>query len=150
MKIKFNWGTAMAIVMVLFMIFILQYFYRAVVYEKYNHHLVSDDYYKEELNYQHEIDKENKANHIKQNIALVTTNEGLEIVFPSQFNFKKLKGTIKLQRPSNFKLDIKKTIKLTSNTLLIPKKELVKGMYDVAIDWTYNKDAYLYKKAIYY
>jgi hypothetical protein len=150
MKIKFNWGTAMAVVMVLFMIFILQYFYRAVVYDKYNHHLVSDDYYKEELNYQHEIDKENKANHLKQNIALVTTNEGLEIVFPSQFDFAKLKGTIKLQRPSNYKLDIKKSIKLTSNTLLIPKKELVKGMYDVAIDWTYNKDAYLYKRAIYY
>jgi len=66
MKIKINWGTGIVIAMVLFMAFILQYVYRVSVYEKYDHHLVADDYYKDELNYQKQIDKESNANNLKE------------------------------------------------------------------------------------
>lgn len=150
MKIKINWGTGIVIAMALFVIFILQFVYRASVYEKYDFRLVADDYYKEELNYQKEIDKENKANSLKQNIILVKTDKGLEIVFPSEFEFSKLKGTIKFLRPSNYKFDLKKDIMLTSNTYLIADKELVGGIYKIIVDWSYNTDLYLYKSTYVY
>lgn len=150
MKIKINWGTGIVIAMIIFMAFILQYVYRAAVYDRYDHHLVADDYYKDELNYQNEIDKENRANKLIENIKLVKTKNGLEIIFPKQFDSSKLKGTIKLLRPSNFKLDLKKNITLTSNTYIISDKELVSGNYDVTIDWSDGTDTYLFKIVFFY
>ncbi len=150
MKIKINWGTGIVIAMALFVIFILQFVFRATFYEKYDFHLVADDYYKEELNYQKEIDKEKKANSLKQNIKLVKTGNGLEIVFPSEFEYAKLKGTIKLLRPSNYKLDFKSDLKLTSNTFFIDNKYLLAGIYKITVDWSYNADRYLFKSTFVY
>jgi hypothetical protein len=150
MKIKINWGTAMVIVLVVFMIFILQYTYRATFIEKYNHHLVADDYYKDELNYQTVIDKENASNKLKENIKLVKTEKGLTILFPKNIDFNKITGTINLLRPSNYKLDLKNKIKLNSNTFLIEDKNLAIGKYEVSVDWKYNSKSYLYKTTFYY
>jgi len=150
MKIKINWGWSIVIAMVLFMTFILQYVYRVTVYKKYDHHLVADDYYKDELNYQKQIDKENNANKLVENIKLEKTTSGLKIVFPNEFEYAKIYGSVKLLRPSNFKLDLKKDIKLTSHFLLISDKELVSGKYQVTVDWTYMGQNYLFKKSIFY
>ena len=150
MKIKFNWGTGIVIAMTLFMIFILQFVYKATVYDKYEHHLVSEDYYKDELNYQKEIDKEENANKLKENIKIVRTNEGLEIVFPAEFIPTDITGKVKLLRPSNVKFDINKEIKLESNTLYILDKELVSGKYEIVIDWLYNSKGYMYKTSYFY
>ncbi len=150
MKIKINWGTAMVIVMSAFMIFILQYVYRASVFEKYRHHLVAEDYYKDELNYQLDINKEKASNKLTENLKLIKTNTGLALIFPSSFNFKEISGKIKLLRPSNYKLDLEKNLKLTSNTFLIKKSDLVAGKYKISIDWQYKSKSYLYKKSYIY
>ncbi len=44
MKIKINWGTGIVIAMVLFIIFILSFVYKTIAVDKYEHHLVSEDY----------------------------------------------------------------------------------------------------------
>ncbi|MCB0458727.1 MAG: FixH family protein, partial [Flavobacteriaceae bacterium] len=82
MKIKLNWGGAIVIVMALFMIFILQYVYRTITMDEYDHHLVSEDYYKDELFYQKEIDKIKNANELPQNLKVENTTEGLTLIFP--------------------------------------------------------------------
>jgi len=150
MKIKINWGTAMVIVMAVFIIFILQYVYRASVVEKYRHHLVADDYYKDELIYQLDIDKQKASNKLKENIKLTKTTDGLTMVFPYSFDYKKISGTVKLLRPSNYKLDLKTNLKLTSNTFLIKKSDLVAGKYEISIDWQYKSKSYLFKKSYIY
>ncbi len=150
MKIKINWGWGIVIAMALFMAFILQYVYRVSVYNKYDHHLVADDYYKDELNYQKEIDYEENANSLVENVKILKTDDGLSVVFPKEFKFDKVSGEIKLMRPSNYKLDIKKEIKLNSNSFLILDKELATGRYDISINWIYKDKKYLYKTAFYY
>ena len=150
MKIKINWGWGIVIAMVLFMAFILQYVYRVSVYDKYEHHLVAEDYYKDELSYQKDIDSQKNANNLTENIKLIKSDKGLEIIFPKEFDFEKVSGTIKILRPSNYKLDVKKDIKLISNTLLILDKELATGKYEVSVKWTYNKKKYLYKTSFFY
>ena len=150
MKIKLTWGTGIVIAMALFMVFILQFVYRASVYDKYKHHLDAEDYYEDELKYQQEIDKEINANNLKENIKLIKTAKGLEIIFPDQFEPSEIKGTIKLMRRSDFKLDIKKDIELSSNTFLILDKELVPGKYEISIDWLYNSKGYMYKTSYFY
>ncbi|MDZ7613910.1 MAG: FixH family protein [Flavobacteriaceae bacterium] len=111
MKIKWNWGTGIVIAMALFMVFILQFVYRASMVAKNEHSLVTEDYYKEEIHYQEEIDKVNKANALKENISIVHKGNGFMIQFPKDINAESLSGTVYFKRLSNEKLDFSKDIK---------------------------------------
>jgi len=149
MKIRWNWGTGIVVAMLLFMIFILQFVYRVTFVDKYNHHLVSEDYYKDELHYQDEINKESKTLDLKQNIEFTNTDQGLKISFPADFEEEKINGTMHFMRFSNEKLDFDKEIKLTDHSVLIPKELLLTGKWDVKIEWKYKDEEYLTKKSLF-
>jgi len=150
MKIKINWGTGVVIAMVLFMVFILQFVYRTLANDKYEHQLVSEDYYKDELYYQQEIDKMNNASKLEQNTTLERTKEGFLITFPSKMDVTKIMGNIYFQRPSNDKLDFEQDIKLTDNRIVINHDNLVSGKWKVKIDWKYNDEEYMLKEDVFY
>ena len=150
MKIKINWGTAMVIAMVLFMAFILQFVYRSIAVDKYEHQLVSEDYYKDELYYQQEIDKMNNASKLTQNVKVDRGGEGMLVSFPDEMNFTKITGIVYFQRPSDERLDFKKEISLSDHIMLITDDKLINGKWKVKIDWKYGDDEYLFKKAIFY
>ena len=57
---------------------------------------------------------------------------------------------LKLQRVSNADLDIEKDIKLDSITYHIPDKSLVKGRYNLKLNWEYNNIPYQLKQKITY
>lgn len=150
MKIKFNWGTGIVLAMVLFMVFILQFVYRSITVEKYNHELVSDDYYKDELYYQQEIDKMNNANKLDENITVEKVKEGFLIIFPKDFDVTKVTGTAYFQRPSNESLDFQQDISLKNSKLLINHSNLVSGKWKIKIDWKYDGKEYMLKQTIFY
>jgi len=151
MKFKISWPTGIIISIAAFVIFILSFVYKVTFLPQYDHHLVSDDYYKDELNYQQEIDKLNKAAELKQNIILKKVDLGLLISFPSEFEASKIKGTIAFQRLSNDKIDFQLPIDLETNDLLIPDEKLVDGRWNIKIEWTVNNNnTYLFKEKIMY
>ena len=150
MKIKWNWGTGIVIAMALFMIFILQFVYRVTFMDEYNHQLVSEDYYKDELYYQEEIDKMNNASKLTENVTILNVENGIQINFPKEKNFSKITGIVTFQRLSNNKLDFTKSIELKNSTLFIPDSSLVSGRWDIKVDWQFNKEEYLTKKSIFY
>ena len=150
MKIKINWGTAMVIAMVLFMAFILQFVYRSIALDKYEHQLVSEDYYKDELYYQQEIDKMNKASKLTQNVKIDRIGEGMLVSFPGEMTFTKITGIVYFQRPSDERLDFQKEILLSDHNMLITDDKLINGKWKVKIDWKYGDDEYLFKEAIFY
>ena len=51
-KIKISWSAGIVIAMVSFMVFILSFVYKSIAMDEYQHELVSEDYYKDELHYQ--------------------------------------------------------------------------------------------------
>jgi len=150
MKIKINWGTAMVIVMVLFMVFILQFVYRSMAMDKYEHHLVSEDYYKDELYYQQEIDKVYNASKLVENVKLERAVEGMQIKFPDNMDFTRISGVIYFQRPSDERLDFQRDISLLDLIILVKDDKLIKGKWKVKIDWKYGEDEYLLKESIFY
>jgi len=143
---KLNWGHYLALAMVAFMIFILSFVYKTFTRESYDHHLVSKNYYKDEMNYQQEINAMDNAKKLTENVKIVNTAEGVNITFPTTMDFSKIKGKIDFQRANNVKLDFSLPINLKSNSLLIPKDKLVAGYYDVKIDWEANGVKYLFKE----
>ena len=100
MKLRLNWGTGIFIAMLSFMIFILSFVYKSVAMDEYQHELVSEDYYKDELHYQEEIDKMNNANTLKSDIVLSNSKEGILVVFPKEIDPSTITGSIFFQRLS--------------------------------------------------
>jgi len=149
-KFKISWPTGIIIAIVAFVVFILSFVYKATFVPAYDHHLVSDDYYKDELNYQQEIDKQNKAAELKENITIKKEASGLTIYFPSEFAPTQISGTIYFQRPSNNKIDFNLPIELTSNKYFLSQEILIEGRWNVKIEWTVNNNTYLFKEKIMY
>lgn len=150
MKFKISWPTGIIIAIASFVIFILSFVYKVTFLPEYDHHLVSEDYYMDELNYQQEIDKQNKGIDLNENVTLKKVDTGLLISFPSEFDYSKITGTINFLRLSNDKIDFSLPINLSSNEVLIEDKNLVEGRWDVKIEWTVNDNTYLLKEKINY
>ena len=147
---KVNWGTAIVIAMIAFIVFILTFVYRSAVMDEYQHELVSEDYYGDELHYQEEIDKINNASKLEVDLTMVRTADGLTFRFPEDLEPEKISGTISLQRPSNKSLDLKMPIELTDSDFLIPDQSLASGTYIVVVDWKHENSEYMFKDEIFY
>ena len=150
MKFKISWPTGIVLALSAFIIFILSFVFKATFLPEYDHHLVSDDYYKDEMNYQQEIDKLNKAAALNEDVTLTKVAEGLLIKFPAEFDPEKIAGTISFQRPSNEKIDFQIPIKLTTADYLILDDNLAQGIWNVKIEWTVNGNTYLFKEKLRY
>lgn len=150
MKFRISWPAGIIIAITSFVIFILSFVYKVTFLPEYNHHLVSEDYYRDELNYQQEIDKQNKGADLEQNVSLKKIPEGVLITFPSEFEPAKISGTIFFQRLSNEKLDFTIPIELKESIFLIEHKNIVDGRWDIYINWNVNGENYLLKEKIIY
>jgi hypothetical protein len=147
---KINWGTSIVIVFGLFMTFILYFVFKVQSDSKYDNELVTEDYYKKEQQVQSNIEKQQSANKLEHKVVLKKSIDGITIEFPSDFDYKNIKGKVSLYRPSSQKLDFEIPISLSSSNLLIPNSNLVGGLWDISIDWTYNDSSYLNKETMYY
>lgn len=147
---KINWGTGIVIAFGLFITFILYFVFKVQSDSKYDNELVTEDYYKKEQQVQGDIEKQQSANKLEHKVVVTKTQEGLIVSFPEEFDFKNIKGKVSLYRPSSQKLDFEMPISLSSSQLLIPKSNLVSGLWDISIDWEYDNFSYLNKESIYY
>lgn len=147
---KINWGTGIILAFIGFISFIMYFIITMNVDAKYDHDLVTEDYYAEELKYQKDIDKLENAKNLDNNITYKRVTEGLAIYFPEEINYKEITGKVFLYRPSNKQLDFETDISLSKPYLLIPDKRLVDGRWNIKIDWQHNNQSYLYKETIIY
>ena len=147
---KINWGTGIVLAFIGFISFIMYFIITMNVNDKYEHDLVSEDYYGDELKYQKDIDKLNNAQTLSKNLTYKRVTEGLVIYFPSDVDFNDITGKVFLYRPSNKQLDFDTAISLSNSNLLIPDKRLVDGRWNIKVDWQYNGNSYLYKESINY
>ncbi len=147
---KVNWGTAIVLVFIGFISFILFFVIRMNTDKKYEHDLVTEDYYKQELAFQKEINAEKNAKALKNNIVIEKVSEGLLIKFPEDINVENLSGTISLYRPSNKKLDFEVPITLQSSEILVPKNQLIEGRWNITVNWEYENTSYLFRESFTY
>lgn len=147
---KINWGTSIVIAFGLFITFILYFVFKVQSDSKYDNELVTEDYYKNEQQVQGDIEKQQSANKLEHKVLVLKRDEGIYVKFPAEFDFKNIKGKVSLYRPSSQKLDFEMQISLFSSHLLIPKSNLVSGLWDISVDWEYEDVNYLNKETIYF
>lgn len=147
---KINWGTGIILAFIAFISFILYFVISMNVNKKYDHDLVIENYYQQELEFQNDINKQQKGEDLSENITWTKTDEGLIIIFPKAFEPNLITGNVFLYRPSNKQFDFEIPILLSEHTLLIPDKRLLDGRWNIKVDWQYEGISYLFKKDILY
>ena len=147
---KLNWGTSIVIAIIAFIGFIMFFVIKMSTNDKYDHDLVVEDYYQQELQYQDEIDKVNNASTLSEEISYQKTEEGLVLSFPKEIDPEKIEGKVFLIRPSNKQLDFEMPISLSNHNLLIPDNRLLDGRWNMKIEWKEGDTNYVYKSALTY
>jgi len=147
---KISWGTGIVLAIIGFISFIMYFVITMSTDKAYKYDLVTEEYYKTELAFQQQIDKETNAQNLQENIQLEKTEAGLVIRFPKELDFSKIKGKMFLYRPSNKQLDNELPLSLSSSQLLVPDSSLAGGRWNIIIDWSYGDESYYYKKDINY
>lgn len=147
---KINWGKGIVIAFVLFMSFILYFVIKVQSDDKYDNELVTQEYYKKEKLVQGNIESIQNTNSLEGKVTITKSEEGIVVRFPSTLDPKSIKGKVSLYRPSNQKLDFETLISLSGSDLLIPKNNLVGGLWGITVSWEYEGKTYLNKEEIYF
>ncbi len=146
---RISWGTSIVIAFALFMSFILYFVIKVQSNSKYDNELVVDEYYKKDAKFGAEMVRVQNAADLSDKPTISASNGEVRVAFPKIYDSKKIVGKVSLYRPSNKKLDFEIPLSLTNSTLLIPKKSLVGGRWDITIDWQYEGKLYTTKEDLY-
>ncbi|MEI7898484.1 MAG: FixH family protein [bacterium] len=130
---KWNWGTGIFIVIVLFL-------GACVAFIIYSQHqkwsLVEDDYYPRELRHEEKLVKMRNAGALSTHLLVSLGKSNLVIQFPADLKGKALTGTIDIYRPSDETMDVLLPVAAdTALIQLVPLNKLSKGRYVVKADW---------------
>jgi hypothetical protein len=139
---KITWGRGITIVMIAFMTFIL---YMVITLMSKNTDLESEDYYQKEIEFEKEITATKNTNKLKEKVIVSDNKEYIVVQFP---NLEKLDSiSVLLFRPDNDKDDQIFTEE-NSKVLMIPKKKLKLGVYDLKIQYKVDNELYMQKESI--
>ncbi len=130
MKIKWNWGTKLAIWIVVFIVFMLTLVYMTTTHEE---NLVEKDYYPKGINYQTRIDAIENANSIN---AVFVANQDENNIIIDMPNIQVDTGTVLFFRPSGNSLNRTYEIVMTEEKkMVLPKSNFKHGKYILKINW---------------
>jgi hypothetical protein len=137
-----NWGKGIIVALALFVGFIL---FLVITLMRQDVDLVSEDYYKQEIDYEARIQKEQNGLNSTAKIKIVDQKSFVIIQLPDSIALTNV--LVNLKRPNDEKLD--KSFKIEgTKTFMLPKASLEKGKYDLTIEYTVNGEECLMKKVI--
>jgi nitrogen fixation protein FixH len=133
MKIKFNWGTGIFIVIVFIFLGVIGFF---IFSANLDINLVEKNYYEKELVYEQRISHMRNANNLPEKIRIESISDRLVLHFPDTVRNTELKGTIWFYRPSDESKDFTVPINLDDSLCQsIAKERISPGKYTLKIDW---------------
>lgn len=127
---KINWGTGIAALYITFVLLVLTMVYFAFG-EKYE--LVTEDYYKQEIEFQNKIDKSTNAFALEDKLKIGVKNGNLILNFPDSKS--PTTGLIHFFRPSDKNADFNAKIDLVQGIQEINLNKFLKGKYLVKTEW---------------
>jgi hypothetical protein len=134
-----NWGKSIVITLLVFMTFIATL---VIILSRQQVDLVSEDYYKQEINFQEELEQQQNLNPHLNQLDIRTDETFLIIKLPAAIQIAS--ADIELIRPDNNSED--QSFKFSKTSLcLIPKKDLKSGKYQLIIKFSDQSKSYLYK-----
>lgn len=146
MKIKFNWGTGIFIVIVLFVLAVIAFF---IFINTLDINLVEDNYYEKELAYQERIDKIENTAGLSGEIEIRQDNGQMIIQFPDIDTLLVPTGTVWFYRPSDPKKDFTVPLQLdNSHTQVLDVSKIDPGKWTVKMEWEMGGKHYYYEETL--
>ncbi len=145
MKIRFHWGTGIALV---FAFFVFSLLYAVIKSRGIDHSLVRNDYYYEDVHYQEKKEKVRRTEALQGavGVQLIKEQKLLMVYFPRAMTPE---GEIYLYRASNASLDRRYPIQPdTAGIQFIEVQNLKPGYWTVKVDWTSDGLAYYMEEEI--
>lgn len=138
-----SWGWK---IVVLYSLFVIMTLFMVIFFMRQKVDLVADDYYKQEIEYQGQIDKITNAKLLKEPVGFEYLAESriVKFNFPQDHSKEGVKGNIYFYRPSNADEDKKFDIQTESTgEQKIAVGSLSRGLWKLKISWTSGgKDFY--------
>jgi len=143
---KLNWGKAIILVFIIFISFIV-YIVKGSMNAKID--LVTENYYKKELQYQETINKLVNADSLHDKINLQFTATELAITLPSSLNGNLCTGEVYFYRPSDKSLDKLFPVETSTAKIILPNTFLSKGKWKVIITLSSEGVAYQFNEILF-
>ena len=139
-----NWGNRLILVFIVFAGFMAFLAYRA---NHVNIDLVNENYYKDELKYQDNIDGSKRVKALSSVVTLHQDEKFITVQFPEEIKKSGAKGTMLFYCASDANKDRNIDIKLdTAAQQQIELSKFSPGNYVVKFDWLTNNEKYYTEK----
>jgi len=142
---KFNWGYKILFVYLAFVAGIIFLAFKAST-QKFD--LVQQDYYADELKYQHVIDAKANAKLEGGDLTTIINNGHLIIQLPSTFNAAMVKGTAHLYYAADETKDLSKNFTSTNAQIDMELLTKMKGNYTLKLTLEKSGVSYYYEQKI--
>lgn len=138
-----NWGHGIILAFVCFGLII---FSLVAISMNQEINLVSKDYYKQEIEFQNQIDKQKNYEllTIKPKLIVNTVEKKINLTFPDS---SKVEGEIHLYRASDYKLDQKYSFNYHS--VIIDMEKLKPGLWSALVSWNCDGKEYFFKETFF-
>ena len=143
---KIGWGTGIALFYIAFVVSLLLQLKASM---KYDHSLVVEDYYREDLNYQKHYEKAVNSLSLPNalSVKLLPEKEALVINYPPEM--EDLTGSISFFRPNNRRLDFDLPVSpVGGNQQIISLEGRKPGLWRVKIDWQNEEKEFYDEKVV--
>ena len=146
MKLKFNWGTGIFIVIILG---VLWYISLVIFSTRQEFYLVEDDYYTQGINHDKHLKKVRNAQNLNEKFSVDVFKDSLIIKIPAWDSSKVIQGTVSFYRSDDANADFSLELSLeTSGKQTIDTKNHKKGKYLIKLDWQVNNIEYYDEESI--
>lgn len=143
---KISWGVKIAAT---YIIFVTGVIIMVMIFMNQDVHLVTENYYAKDLEYQEQIDKIDRTARLKEQLEIVNLQSAIKFVFPTEFSSEVISGHIHFYRPSDQSQDFGVEITTDSaHVQTISTVNMMKGVWKVKVDWAANGNTYYNEKIL--
>jgi len=145
---KLNWGTSIVIAFVLFIGFIMFMVVQMLSNKELEYDLVIESYYQKELTFQEDLDSAQNAADLENQVNIAMISEGLQIIFPSDFDYSEIEGEVFLYRPSDKAMDFTVQLQLENSEYVLPRSLMEAGKWEVNLKFNHKGEDYFIQQKI--
>lgn len=144
---KLNWGKSLVLAMVLFISFIMYMVVTMLSDKGYNHEMVVEEYYKEELTLNEKIESRNNGKNIENFVSFKANTKGVLISLTDELqNLKNVE--FKGYRASNKSKDFSTKLQFNTNNEALVKRDLLPGFWEFNLHFVKDGKTFLVTKNI--
>lgn len=144
-KMKFNFGTGIAIFLILFLAAIITFVMFA---HRQDVNLVHRNYYEKGTDHSRQMQKEARSAAFNGQIEVSDDGNFIRVVFQPGLAATLKSGEVTFYRPSDHLKDVTVPLQLRGNVFLHEKADLVPGRYIIRINWTAGELDYEVEKPL--